>query len=413
MTSLISRRLVASLALFALCLWTPAAVAERKVVAPEAAVLDLPFSPAVWNGDFLVLSGALANNPGTTDIEGNIYEQSRKTFDNLKTVLDAAGLGFEDVVQVDTFLSDSRNFLAYTKIYRQTMEGPKPVHTTVEADIAIPAALTEVAMVAVKKGTERRAIRPEGWIQFPASSYGILVGEDTLLMSGMWSYDPTTGREVAGNAEEQVKRTMENMGAVLNAADMTHDDIVSCRVYLADPRDFPALNKIYPQFFKQSRPARATVRARTKDQDVKVEIQCTAVRHRLRRAVLPEGGKPRYTLSPAIEVGDRLFLSGMVGRNAEGVFPPDVAQQTQVVLDNLAATLKSAGLTFDDVTDANVFLTDIRHYAAMNEVYAAAVGTPAPARATVGTMLMSPDALVEIQMNARRTPEPEEETSEE
>ena len=411
MTSSLSRRLTTSLALLALCLWIPAAaLAERNVVAPEAAVLDLPFSPAVWNGGFLVLSGALANDPGTTNVSGDTAEQTRKTLNNLKVVLEAAGLGFEDVVQVDGFLSDIRHQQAYDAVYQEVMGQTKPVHTLIEADIAIPAALTEIAMVALKKDVERRAINPQGWKHRPGLSYGILA-DNTLLMSGMGPFDPTTGQLVPGNAEEQVRRTMENIGQVLATVNMKHDDIVSCNVFLPDARDFPSLNKIYPQFYRQSPPARATVRARTTHPDAKVEIQCTAVQHHKRRAVLPEGGKPRYTLSPSIEVVDRLFLSGMVGRNAEGVFPPDVAQQTQVVLDNLAATLKSAGLTFDDVTDARVFLTDIRHYAAMNEVYAAAVGKPAPARATVGTVLMTPDALVEIQMNARRTPDPEPETS--
>ncbi|MEO1087831.1 MAG: RidA family protein, partial [Acidobacteriota bacterium] len=62
----------------------------------------------------------------------------------------------------------------------------------------------------------------------------------------------------------------------------------------------------------------------------------------------------------------------------------------------------AAGLSFKDVVNATVYLTDIRHYAAMNAIYAKRVGQPAPARATVGTALMSPEALVEIQMTAVR-----------
>ena len=193
---------------------------------------------------------------------------------------------------------------------------------------------------------------------------------------------------------------MENVGAVLAAAGLGYGDVVGCRVYLPDARDFAALNEVYPTFFAGAAPpARATVRARLVDPRWKVEIQCRAVAGGERRAVLPPGATPRKVFSPAIRVGDRLFLSGMVGRGPEG-YPPVAGAQTRVVLERLAATLAAADMSFRDVVDATVFLADIRHYAAMNEVYREMVGSPPPARATVGTQLMSPEALVEIQMTA-------------
>lgn len=382
---------------------TPAVHGERPVVAPAEAVLDLPFSPAVWNGDFLMLSGAIANRPGTTEVAGDAATQTQTTLANLKTILSAADLDFSDVVDTNVYLSDARHFAAFNKVYQDTVKGPRPTRTTVQADIAIPGALTEISMVAVRRGVEKRAITPQGWPVNPSFSWGWLVG-DTLFISGLVSNDPATGEIVAGDAKTQIRQTMENIGKVLAAADMTHDDLVSCRVYLDDARSYGALNEVYPTFFEAAAPARATVRARMVHPALGVEIQCTAVKGE-RRAVLPEGAKARPILSPAIASGDRLFLSGMVGRQADGTYPRDVGAQTQVVLDNLEKTLKAAGMTFDDVTDATVYLTDIRHYGQMNAVYGAALDKPAPARATVGMVLMSPDALVEIQMHARRRPE--------
>ena len=63
-------------------------------------------------------------------------------------------------------------------------------------------------------------------------------------------------------------------------------------------------------------------------------------------------------------------------------------------------------LGWEDVVNSRVFLSDIRYYSAMNAVYAETIGKPAPPRATVGTQLMSPEALVEIQMLANRPAEP-------
>ena len=118
--------------------------------------------------------------------------------------------------------------------------------------------------------------------------------------------------------------------------------------------------------------------------------------------MLPAGEKPSTRpLSAGIQVGDRLFLSGMVGRK-DGAYPNGIEAQTRVVFNRLRATLAAAGMGFEDVETATVFLTDVRHYQAMNAVYREVMPDPPPARATVGTQLMSPDALVEIQMVASK-----------
>ena len=85
----------------------------------------------------------------------------------------------------------------------------------------------------------------------------------------------------------------------------------------------------------------------------------------------------------------------MVGRGPDGFAPGDVAAQTRQTLLSLEATLKAAGMSFDDVVNATVYLSDIRSYQAMNEVYGSTLPKPPPARATVGSPLMSPAALVE------------------
>ena len=128
-----------------------------------------------------------------------------------------------------------------------------------------------------------------------------------------------------------------------------------------------------------------------------------AVKDAGRKRVAAEGeGRPDSPFSPAIQVGDFLYLSGFVGRGAEGFAAGDVAAQTRQTLARLEATLKAAGMDFSNVVNAQVYLTDIRHYAAMNGVYAELLPKPPPARATVGAPLMSPDALVEIMMIAAR-----------
>jgi 2-iminobutanoate/2-iminopropanoate deaminase len=377
----------------------------NRVVAPPGSDLGLPFSAGVLSGDFLFLSGAIGNQPGTTKVQGDAAAQLRQTLDNLGRVLAAAEMDFSRVVEANLYLSDLR-FVDSTiqQIFVERFQADRrPALTTVQADIAIPGAVTEISMIAARPGVEIRRISPEGWPTPPRYSWGLLAG-DTVFVSGMASFDPKTGETVSGDARAQTARTMKNVGAVLEAAGLGFGNVVSCRVFLADTRDYGALNEVYPTFFPAAPPARATVRAHLIRPEWKVEVQCTAVKGRDRRAVLPPGAEPRPILSPAIHVGDRLFLSGMVGRGPDG-FLPDVSAQTGIVLERLAATLAAAGMSFRDVRDATVFLSDIRYYAAMNEVYRQAVGSPPPARATVGLQLMSPDALVEIQMTASKPAE--------
>ena len=104
--------------------------------------------------------------------------------------------------------------------------------------------------------------------------------------------------------------------------------------------------------------------------------------------------------SPAIQAGGRLFVAGMVGRGADGYALGDAKAQTRQTLLNIEATLKAAGMDFDDIVSAMVYVSDIRYYQAMNEVYREMMPNPPPARATVGAQLMSPDALVEIMVTA-------------
>ncbi len=396
---------IAPFVVVALLLAGPAA-AERRVVAPEGAGLGLPFSPGILSDDFLFLSGAIGNRPGTVEVSGDATAQTRQTLENLGAVLEAAGLDFSRVVEANVFLADSRHFRAMGEVYAEFLGEALPVRATVEADVAIPGALTEISLVAARPGMEIRRVSPEGWPKTAKSfSWGILAG-DTLFTAGMVSSDPATGKPVAGDAAAQTRQVMKNVGAVLGAAGLGPGDVVSCGVFLADARDYAAMNQAYGEAFAGvAPPARATVRARLMGPDFAVEIQCRAVRGG-RKAVAPEdyvaSGRP---LSPAVQAerSGRLFLSGMVGRGPDG-YPAGVEAQTRVALERLRTTLAAAGLTFRDVEMASVFLTDIRHYAAMNAVYAEVVGSPPPARATVGSVLMSPEALVEIQMTGRRAP---------
>ena len=108
--------------------------------------------------------------------------------------------------------------------------------------------------------------------------------------------------------------------------------------------------------------------------------------------------------SHAVEAGDLVYLSGQTpldsatGKLVEG----DIAAQTEQCFKNLFAVLASAGLSEADVVKANVFLTDMGNFAAMNQVYATKFSAPYPARSTVAVAGLPLGAQVEIELIARR-----------
>ncbi|AUN32526.1 RidA family protein [Niveispirillum cyanobacteriorum] len=91
-----------------------------------------------------------------------------------------------------------------------------------------------------------------------------------------------------------------------------------------------------------------------------------------RDVVFPAGRQALYDIhrySAAVRSGDLLFVSGQVGSREDGSPEPDFRKQVQLAFDNLAAVLKAAGCTFDDIVDVTTFHTDPeRQFEIVNQV---------------------------------------------
>ena len=106
--------------------------------------------------------------------------------------------------------------------------------------------------------------------------------------------------------------------------------------------------------------------------------------------------------SQAIKTGSLLFLSGQIpldpatGKIVDG----GIEAETRQVFRNIDEILKAAGLTFDAVVSATVYVADMNDFAKVNEIYATYFSSPAPARATVQVARLPRDCRVEIQVIA-------------
>ena len=105
------------------------------------------------------------------------------------------------------------------------------------------------------------------------------VGDATLIFcSGQIALDPATGALIDGDVEAQTRRVLENIGAVLAAADATFADVVKTTIFLADLGDFGTVNALYAERFGGPPPARSTVQAARLPRDAKVEIEVIAIK---------------------------------------------------------------------------------------------------------------------------------------
>ena len=107
--------------------------------------------------------------------------------------------------------------------------------------------------------------------------HGVLVG-DTLYCSGQIALDPATGELIEGDIQDETSRTLDNLGAVLAAADMGFQHVVQVSVFVRDMDDYADVNEIYADYFSEAQPAREAMEVGTLPRGARVEISCIAVR---------------------------------------------------------------------------------------------------------------------------------------
>ncbi|MCY3731929.1 MAG: Rid family detoxifying hydrolase [Rhodospirillaceae bacterium] len=135
---------------------------------------------------------------------------------------------------------------------------------------------TQMTTTSAQSG--RTVISPETYpyFGFPYSP-GILVG-DTLYISGHLGRDPQTTELVEGGIQAETRQAMANIQAVLSAAGMTLQDVVTVTAFITDVNDFPQFNEVYREYFPTDPPARATVEVAALNVGAVVELQMIAVR---------------------------------------------------------------------------------------------------------------------------------------
>lgn len=100
----------------------------------------------------------------------------------------------------------------------------------------------------------------------------------TLYISGQIAFDPKTGELVMDSIKNETVQVMENLKAVLEAADMTFENVVKSSIFISDMNNFGQINEVYGTYFNaETAPARETVEVANLPKFVNVEISMIAV----------------------------------------------------------------------------------------------------------------------------------------
>ncbi len=105
-----------------------------------------------------------------------------------------------------------------------------------------------------------------------------IVANGFIFASGQIPIMPATGDINTGTIEEQTRQVLQNLGAVLEAAGSSLNDVVKATVFLQDMSDFGKMNAVYQEFFQAPFPARAAVQVARLPRDVRVEIEAIALK---------------------------------------------------------------------------------------------------------------------------------------
>jgi 2-iminobutanoate/2-iminopropanoate deaminase len=103
-----------------------------------------------------------------------------------------------------------------------------------------------------------------------------ILKNDTLYISGQIPLNPSTGLLEMDTIEVATARVLDNIGALLQEAGFTYNDVVMVSIFLKDLQEFQAMNQIYARYFQGIAPARQTVQVSRLPLDVTIEISCIA-----------------------------------------------------------------------------------------------------------------------------------------
>jgi reactive intermediate/imine deaminase len=361
----------------------------KQLIAPPGPKPVGPYSPGLVAGEFLYVSGQ-----GARDREAKLPEtvdgQVRQTLDNVKNIVEAAGLTMEHVVYCQVYLDTMAKYDAMERLWREYFPKGPPARSVLGVHRMPTDTPVEITAIAFKDLSRRKLIVPAGYPRNLSWTPGVMAG-DRLYLSGFFGADVATGT-VPADPAAQVQLALDNMKQTLAAAGLDFRHVVFVNPYLTDTAS-NQMNAIYAKHFEHGNtPARATIHVASLPGGNTIQFTGVAVADLSKRlAVRPKNMRPSATASPCVFGGDTLYCSAKGPftpgpDKTQGIYAATVEAQVRQTMRNLLDGLEEAGLSFSNVVATNVYLDDINDFPKMNRIYAQYFPEPYPTRTTVAPL---------------------------
>ena len=361
-----------------------AVTAQMRAVAPSQSQASQFYSSAVSAGDYVYISGQGPRRPDGT-VPSSFADQCRQALDNIKSVLEAAGLTTDHVVYTQVYLDDIGKFAEMDEVFGRYFSKNPPARAVLGI-ARIRDSPVQISAIAVRNLAGRKLVSlPHSKAEGSASS-GVLT-DDLLFISSMPGSDPNSGK-VPDDAAAQVDLALDRMQAVVKAAGLELANMVFVNPYLTREIPTRVMNERYAKRFEfGNTPARATIEVSSLPGGAHIQYTGIAVRDlKQRKAVRPKNMAPSPTASPCVFAGDILFCSaksGFIPGPHGGVYASTTQHQLRQTMRNLLDNLEEADMNFDEVVSANVYLDNLSDSQEFDDVYRQYLGPVTPARTVV------------------------------
>lgn len=414
-----TRKLKATLLLSAALLtWSTAASQSTRTVAspPTSSPATLLYSPGVDTGDYLFISGQGPHRPDRS-LPASFDAQVRQALDNIKAIVEAAGLTIDNIVYTQVYLEDIANDVAMNKVFADYFSGKTPPARAVLGVARVPDPPILINAIAVRDLTDRKAIHPSNAAKDDAASPGILT-HDLLFVSSTSGADPATGK-VPDDPAAQVDLALDRLQAVLKAAGLDLANMVFVNPYLTAQIPMRVMNEHYARRFEfGNTPARATIEVSSLPGSAHIEYTGVAVRDlSKRKAIRPKNMAPSPTASPCVFAGDILFCSaksGFIPGPHGGVYTNTTPVQLRQTMRNQLDNLEEADMRFDQVVSTTIYLDNLSDQQSFDEVYIQyfspdqrSLGKPGSEAQTMHASPLPSRTVVQQIAPADRKPDPE------
>ncbi len=347
---------------------------------------------------------------------------------NMARTFKAAGTSLDNVIKAQVFLMDLNDFNGFDEVWKQHFKVPPPRTTIGTTGLLVKDTLVEIDLIATlpdKPGKVIKSGAPK-----PLANYSeAMQAGDLIFAAGQLASDFKTGVPASAKRGEnfpfygsdiqlQTEFVLENLKKTFEAAGSSLDHVVKAQVFMTNLNDFAGFDQVWKRYFKVP-PPRTTVGTSgllVRETLVEIDLIGYVPRSGLKHEVIKSGApRPLANYSEAFTLGDFVFAAGQIASDYKTGVPAearkhpnfpfygsDIKLQAAYILNNLKQTFEAAGSSIDNVVKAQVFLTDLKNFAAFDEVWKEFFKVPPP-RTTVGTTgLLVRDALVEIDLIATR-----------